>query len=165
MRKVCKNCKEEKPLNEFYQHSECKFGVMPKCKVCLRTLCRKSSQKYRDENPEKARAACRAYKSKNRESLRNYWSTYKKANTKKVNSHNAAYRARKLRALPQWADLQAIQEFYEKCPEGQHVDHVIPLKGKNVCGLHVLENLQYLSAEANLKKGNKFNPFQLTNGV
>jgi hypothetical protein len=57
-------------------------------------------------------------------------------------------------ATPPWANHQLISDFYKKCPEGYHVDHIIPIAGKNVCGLHVLWNLQYLTAKDNLQKGN-----------
>ena len=69
----------------------------------------------------------------------------------------AKRKAAKLNRTPAWADLTAIKEFYSNCPEGYHVDHIIPLQGKNISGLHILENLQYLPAKENQKKGNKFN--------
>jgi hypothetical protein len=54
-------------------------------------------------------------------------------------------------------DQEGITEFYKNCPEGHQVDHIIPLQGHNVSGLHVLSNLQYLPIKENLQKSNKFN--------
>ncbi len=64
--------------------------------------------------------------------------------------------ALKRQALPGWVDTPAILKFYLACPPGHHVDHVVPLRGKLVSGLHVLENLQYLPASENISKGNRF---------
>ena len=60
------------------------------------------------------------------------------------------------RATPKWADMLAIQLIEEEAhSKGHHVDHIIPLQGKNVCGLHVENNLQILSPKLNLWKSNK----------
>jgi hypothetical protein len=58
--------------------------------------------------------------------------------------------------LPKWADIEAIRQFYMNKPQGYEVDHIIPLSGKTVSGLHVLENLQYLTIAENRSKNNKF---------
>ena len=65
-------------------------------------------------------------------------------------------RAVKLRAMPKWANQEKIKEIYANCPKGWHVDHIVPLQGRNVCGLHVETNLQYLPARENARKKNKF---------
>lgn len=82
-----------------------------------------------------------------------------KENPERHRAKFAKYRAAKLKRTPKWADLGAIQQFYKNCPEGHHVDHIIPLQGKLVSGLHVLENLQYLPAAENCGKCNKFDPW------
>lgn len=66
---------------------------------------------------------------------------------------------------PPWADRRAISEFKLGTPPGYHMDHIVPLRGVNVCGLHVLENLQYLPAKENLSKNNKIDPLTLEANV
>jgi hypothetical protein len=87
-----------------------------------------------------------------------------KKNYKHGQSHTSAYKCawsrvmhmkRKFR-LPKWADVEAIRQFYMNKPQGCEVDHIIPLSGKTVSGLHVLENLQYLTIAENRSKNNKF---------
>jgi hypothetical protein len=73
-----------------------------------------------------------------------------------VNSIGSTKRASKLNRTPIWADLDEINSFYLNCPKGYHVDHIIPLQGKMVSGLHVISNLQYLTIKDNLIKHNKF---------
>jgi hypothetical protein len=52
---------------------------------------------------------------------------------------------------------EGIKEFYKSCPKNKVVDHIIPLLGKLVSGLHVHWNLQYLTKPQNDKKNNKCN--------
>lgn len=76
--------------------------------------------------------------------------------TSRTQPHRQAkYRASLTQRTPKWANLWEIQAIYNKCPKGYHVDHIIPLQGKNVCGLHVSSNLQYLLAQDNIRKSNK----------
>jgi len=85
---------------------------------------------------------------------------YAKESALAAQGKNAAYvarhRAKQLNALPAWADLTAIDKLYaEALATGLHVDHIYPLQGETVCGLHVPLNLHLLSRLENLRKGNR----------
>jgi hypothetical protein len=88
-----------------------------------------------------------------------------KKNKGYINSLVAARKAQKLKATPPWADLERITWIYDLAArrsrrEGVRydVDHVLPLQGKNVCGLHTYENLVILPASDNIAKGNRVSP-------
>jgi len=59
--------------------------------------------------------------------------------------------------MPPWANREKILEIYLKArEEGMHVDHIIPLNHKLVCGLHWEGNMQLLAPMENILKSNHF---------
>lgn len=75
-------------------------------------------------------------------------------NKKIMSAHIANYKSAKIMAVPLWADKNKIIDFYKNKPVGMAVDHIVPLRGRTVCGLHVENNLQYLTKEENSRKSN-----------
>lgn len=123
---------------------------------------RRENSEYNKEwnlaNGEYRKQYYKKWKLDNLEQQKEYHKEYKKENAAKVAASNAQRRSSKLQATPKWLtkeQFKQIQEFYERCPKGYHVDHIVPLQGENVSGLHVPWNLQILSASDNIKKSNK----------
>ena len=87
---------------------------------------------------------------------------YERNNIHKRVARNRIRKARLRAAMPPWVNKNAIEAVYLEAREltvrtglAYHVDHIIPLKGQNVCGLHLPWNLQVITASENLSKGNK----------
>jgi hypothetical protein len=152
MLKKCGRCLAPKPLCDFYKNSSTKDGKQSVCKLCSIELSKE--RKIRNKKPRIVLSA-EERKSRNKRSDANW----RKNNPGKVNARRRNYEHSKNKAMPRWLTVDQrnkIKVIYEKVPTGHHVDHIVPLKGKDVCGLHVPWNLQYLPASLNLKKGNRF---------
>lgn len=97
----------------------------------------------------------------NREQLRAYSSAWQKANPAKVVAKSMRRHAAKLQRMPAWADHKAIEQTAQIArvtwPDVEiHVDHVVPLRGPTVSGLHVHRNLQITTGPANRAKATHF---------
>lgn len=117
---------------------------------------RELDRQYKIKNSERVKANRKADYHKNRERYIQQALEWQRQNPGKVKAKNRKYELALKQRIPQWADLKAIEQFYINCPEGYEVDHIIPLQGKNISGLHVLNNLQYLLKSENCAKSNKF---------
>jgi len=122
---------------------------------------RANMAKWRAANPEKARAGTANWCAANRDKDRARKKKYRLSKPEKWRAYCAARRARKIAATPAWADAELIADMYAEAEYQQmHVDHIVPLRSKFVCGLHWEGNLQLLAMNQNLSKGNRLWPGQ-----
>lgn len=130
--KYCSGCTSLLLLSAFHKDITKNSNIHAKCKDC-------ESKRYK------------IYVTKNKDKYAYY---------------AAKRRAAKLSRTPVWLteeDTWLIKEFYLLAEEREkyigikwHVDHIIPLQGKLVSGLHIPQNLQVISAKENISKSNKF---------
>lgn len=114
---------------------------------------------YYRKDPQATAAKQLKYRVANAGILREKSRAYQRENLGKRAAWQIQRELNKKRATPPWADLDAIKTIYILASsQGNHVDHIIPLNGKLVSGLHVETNLQILEPKPNLQKSNKFNP-------
>jgi hypothetical protein len=166
---------QEKGIRYYLTGKPCKKGHLTKRKVsnggCV--ICNKEhTDRWREANPDKKREKDREYASAwskaNRHRRQEIWRRWAKSNPDKTNAKQARRRATKKNATPFWANQGEIKRFYATSKEFEqltgiihHVDHIYPLKSDFLCGLHVENNLQVLTAEKNIFKNNRSWPDQL----
>lgn len=142
--------------------------------------CVKANNKWRKSNPEKVKEIRAAFYRKDLEKSRAYnkkkynenhdgalatAKKYRQANPDKINEASMRYYAKKSGSTPLWGNKFFLQEAYALARlRGKftglkwHVDHIVPIRSKIVCGLHAHTNVQVIPATINQRKQNKFWP-------
>jgi hypothetical protein len=117
-------------------------------------------RQWREANGAAERS--RKWREQNQAREKDRLARWARENPERMRQKNAERRARKLCATPWWADHNAIRVFYDEAVRlsaetgtPHEVDHIVPLKGENVCGLHVHWNLRVVTRRANRSKNNR----------
>ncbi|MHB1231570.1 MAG: hypothetical protein ACYCZQ_03165 [Burkholderiales bacterium] len=121
------------------------------------------NKSYNERNKEQLSERRKSCYEQSKSQLSEYHKSYRFANPHIYNKCNSQRRAQKLNATPLWANDEYVVRFiyklasvFSKClNEKVEVDHIVPLKGKKVCGLHIAHNMQLLTESQNSQKSNK----------
>lgn len=171
--KKCKSCGEVKPLESFHKKALAKDGHQPVCKPCAIA----NVVQYQRDNAAKVLPRIKAWGEANKEKANSYKAKWKAENKERNAAINAAWKQSNpdrvraasnkrnaicRRATPSWANQFFIDEAYSLARLRTQatgikwsVDHIIPLSGENVCGLHVENNLQVIPLSENCRKGTR----------
>lgn len=186
--KVCSKCASPRPLTQFRKRKESADGYGYECDPCRSArrrvryavdesykrrildaqksrnaanpeANRKKVSEWRKANPERVLAGRREWFRNNREQSNAYQRDWARRNSGTRAACCARRKASKIRATPKWADQSKITLIYKAAAEtGMHVDHVVPLQSKLVCGLHCEANLELLPVAENMSKSNRHWP-------
>ena len=162
MEKKCPKCGKTKLFSEFHKKSKNAKGLKPRCKECIK----EDSAAYYEKHKEKISAKAAKYFQENKDKLLEKMKKWHEQNPAAHSVYSSKRRAQERKAAPPWLTEQdwlfikcryQVAEMRSRCDDMQwHVDHIVPLRGKKVCGLHVPWNLRVIPAVENLRKGNKF---------
>jgi hypothetical protein len=165
--KSCSRCKQNLPIETFHKDRNRNSGLTANCKECSKKIYEKNREKiskhgkelrlkypekkaekdrkYYETNKEKIVAKSVRWAAENPEKIKQYRKDARQRDPAKYRIKHSFYRARKAQATPKWLTKEQkkqIEQIYREAPKGYHVDHIVPIGGHNVCGLHVPSNLK-----------------------
>jgi 5-methylcytosine-specific restriction endonuclease McrA len=161
----CKSCVKDYKFNYYLKNKEKLDTIHMEYYKKNRETVATQKAVHHIKNRSKILIQQAIYRLKNKETIAIKVSAWQKTNPGKVNAISAKRHAKKLRATPPWLtkeQREEIQDLYIEASKrtketrlSHHVDHIVPLQGESVSGLHVPWNLQILTAKENLSKKNK----------
>lgn len=181
--KKCNKCNQEKSLDDFYKNIRMKDGFNTFCILCHRldSNIRKNKNRaipefkqkelvykklYREKTVMQRAAYMAQWRQENKEHLAKYDKEYRNNNKSRTNYWCQLRKISIMQRTPKWLtedDLWMIEQAYELAAYREkifgfkwHVDHIIPLRGKTVSGLHTPYNLQVIPATINQRKSNLY---------
>lgn len=165
---ICRSCEHDLPASSFYSDKSKKLGHGTICKTCDNVR----RQAWTEANREREQEKLRKWYENNSDLMKQRAKDWYEANPSQHRSHTLARLCPDRRPTPAWADFEAMDAFYLKAKALteatgiiHEVDHIAPIQGANVCGLHTHYNLQILTKRANRAKSNTFEPMELDCGA
>jgi hypothetical protein len=173
----CRSCNLDLPVGEFRIGRIRPATKRDQCKKCGSRASRAWNlanpdrvQKSKATHAPKHVESAREWRSRSRAHLTEYARRWREKNRASVNARATRRKCASAAAISlrgsrivAWADHEAIKVIYEGARRisrelgiPHEVDHIIPLKGINVCGLHVEYNLRVVPASVNRRKARSF---------
>jgi hypothetical protein len=160
---------QAKGFSKYYTGIACKHGHLAERYTASKTCCEcanATANKTKSKDRAKYTASSVAWNKQNPQKTFEYHRAIRLRNPGQRNLWTMNYRNAKANRMPKWlnaGELFEMESVYTYCSAlrkiglDYHVDHVVPLRGKSISGLHVPWNLQVLPGRENMSKGNTFN--------
>lgn len=162
LQRKCKSCASAEHTERRRVNPERIRALERASKIANVENVRAQQRVYRAENSEKVAKVKAVWSKANPNKCKDYMAAWNKANPHMATAGTARYRASKLKQTPKWlseSERSEIARCYELASTYTnlfgvkvHVDHVIPLRGGSVRGLHVPWNLRVMIASENMQK-------------